>query len=728
MSFLKSRRLWVVVVGVLAVVAVVLAATLIPGPLSGPERFDDGDVGDVTFDDVRGTFANQAAAMASKKDLWSDVDGSSKYVLGDAHATAPESTRPVTLQSAGVSLSDIEVDGYGQGDMDSPVPTNLSVICKVTWVDGGVLSREHNIDDLSAEKGFEAIDEVVLGQVVSFAETFVTESGDYVAAWLSPNAQVGGSEVIQVVFTAPNNDGEVLEGCVYDWDTGIALIPTKALVENDGVVQAQLYVACDISGEEVAKQSVDVSVSDASGIKGVRTGTARQELPVIDTGMSVSIAEPGTEIANDAIEVRLNGSLSSFTQKEYDSDTGCLRLAITPERVARVDVRVHSGKGKAYASTASEMDFAVSRSGKRMRMPDNGEMRVGERVMFITDFWMLHGVEVDSSSYNPNDYAVFTNWESNLYVPRNNGSWSDDAYLDDDGTPYTTGYSFTCSTYNPYILELIRYWEDLELDFNGRVQLGSGNNLSLTGTQGNDENVLIKSSQITSQGSPGRTFVPIAFAGRCYYPAGYSSGAELRDKCLQSIPGYGHETLPNDYGQMYLDGQPFYENVNKPCSVNGTNYNSQIMRHLVMVEDCVTKRQGLSYSKTPEGAYYDGVATPLSDALQGMSDNILEDHNGDVNALNLALLCCHTQQPLYSSPDYFPYVRSGTYGAISARVLAMDRDADEPYAIIGFISSSIGFGMEHANETHGLQAGCGVYKVLLEKTTGFVNLEKGVTL
>ena len=120
--------------------------------------------------------------------------------------------------------------------------------------------------------------------------------------------------------------------------------------------------------------------------------------------------------------------------------------------------------------------------------------------------------------------------------------------------------------------------------------------------------------------------------------------------------------------------------------------------------------------------------TPLSIALNGMSENILEDHNNDLSALNLALLCCHTQMPVFGSIEDFPYVRSGTYGALSARVLAINRTADEPYAVIGFVSSSIGFGMDDPNANQGLQAGCGVYKVLLEKTTRFVQLEKGVTL
>lgn len=718
MPFFSNKRRSFLTLGVVAVVvALVIVVAGLFMNMSGHEQFDRGTVGDVTFPDVRGTFVEQAASMASKSELWSDTEGERTDVLGDAHAVVPSSTKPLTLESAGVNLSDIESDGYGKLDMDSPIPVDGSVICKVTWVDGNVLSRDYNLDAWCAENNVGVTDRVILGQTVSMAEAFETESSDYVAVWLTPNAQVNGSEVIQVVFTEPNNDGHVLEGCVYDWDTGIALIPKKAFLDNEHLVQAQVYVACSIS-EDIAMQSVDVSVADASHVPGVKVGTAKQDFRVIETGMDVAIAEPGTKISDDVIEVRLNGSLSKFTQKSYDEATGCVRLAITPERVSHVDVLVHSSEGKAYAGTAANMDFARSKSGKRMRMPDDGTLQVGEYTTFITDFWMIHPVGMAANDYNSANYAAFNNWESNLYVPLNHGSWTDNAYYDDpdpNAPTGNTGYWFSTSYYQPYILGMIA---DGSLDsgadphFDEHVRIGSGSNLHTGQIQGENEDVIVKSNQIIRNIGGGQAYVPVAFAARCYYPAGYSTGEELRRKCLMNIPGgqfYDDPYVPADRNRMVLglEGMtPAYKQVG-----------DKVMRHLAIAEKAVVEMQGLEWGG--------GVQTPLSIGLNKMSENILADHGGDLNALNLSLMCCHTQTPIYSAMDYFPYVDSGKYGGLSARVLAIDRDAADPYAIIGFVSTSIGTNvMSDPTQPQGLQAGCGIYKVSLEPETGSVKIVK----
>lgn len=696
----------------IAVVAVVLALTGVFRPT------DYGVTGPTTFGNISDNIAKDTTSLASNPDAWDTAKvGKTVYQGGNDDTSARPASDTRLYTASDLDLSDTEKAAMGL-EKDSPIPTNGRVLLKTTWVDPNVITRDYTVDDYQAD-GNDTLD-VIYGQNLGYVETFTTSDPNYVAVYASPNAKAGGDEVLQAVFAKPNDNGETLSGCAYDFDTGVALIPTKYFEENEGVVQMQLMVGHDLEKSADKTQAVDVSVIN-HGVAGVHAGTAAQQFPTTTTFTEIQIADAGTDIYEGLIDVRLNGSPSKYTGWTYDKDTGILTLNMNPERLGSVKIEIASAAGVALADTPLNVirsivgsdgsGIAKSKIGYRLTLPNDGTIKAGNWVQYKAPLY--HGQWNNYSAITtPSKYNY---WADDTWIGQNLGGSNEDHAATESGK--TVYYGGDNEGFEPPVATLIAWWG----------QHNPTNNNKEEKLENNDWNVNTGNVTLVTDATHRENARTIVRGTNAKFPdTGSTNGGAL--SYVTSLPygtannghaisgvavGYTDNNVPNDVpftNQSWL-------NVLKGSLDRGyVGGNSADYR-----DDNGNGRRDEGEPSTAEisgraniGAQFSLMSQHVLDAHDGTETLPPRNPNGktqNYNSLNVPLACSHIKGQIlvdggdnvfdpntsydpsggaynhtHSSPTYESIGR-GRLGQSMARVLAVDSEHDT--ALIGIASNTI---------------------------------------
>lgn len=189
-------------------------------------------------------------------------------------------------------------------------------------------------------------------QQSSYMMLYVTSSeSEYAVAYVD-TMNSDATKVADTLFGVNNYDGELLDGYIYDKETGLVYVPVEYLqtLDEDGNVvlgytQIQmLYVVNTTRVDNVFDTTTTVNVEVSSNrVRGDVAETGTADISIIDDGISLQIAENDRaldSITEDSIaSVQVNGYEADY---EYDEETGVLTIDANASTTDTVSVELEN--------------------------------------------------------------------------------------------------------------------------------------------------------------------------------------------------------------------------------------------------------------------------------------------------------------------------------------------------------------------------------------------------
>lgn len=295
-----------------------------------------------------------------------------------------------------------------------------AIVVKNTMADASAIGEGDGFAEVYASE--ESISSTLLGQFESVAQLYDPgNESDYFVAFVDTVGMSGTARVIDWQAAEFNIMGELIDGVVYDDETGIAYVP-KSLYADDPahIVQLQLLCAYDFNA---SPSLVDVRIQNDNGDVTAVSQAASVEVEPMDVTMNIPVATPETASAIDMseIEVYLNGSEDPMDpaggeNMSYDGATGVLTIAANASTVASVDVKINPrgflAPERAYAVTADSMRAMKGMDGQEAVLTnlDPDKVSVGQAFTY-TGF-----IQYFSADTTERRHQVLTTLWDSLYV------------------------------------------------------------------------------------------------------------------------------------------------------------------------------------------------------------------------------------------------------------------------------------------------------------------------
>lgn len=229
-------------------------------------------------------------------------------------------------------------------DMTSFADSGHTLYLKNTLFDAAAAQGDRTLDAIYAREDWMSI---IAGQYGSTADLLDPGDGSpYYVALAAPAVQNGLGAPTDHAFAAMTNDGDVVDGALYDAATGLAYLP-KDLYRQDGKevpfgCQLQLLMPTDLASTPTCLTDVTVDCADD---RVDATGQRTIESSAYDVTTTLPVATPETagHLTLSDIHVRLNGSADELALIEgetasWDPSTGMLEIAASPQTLLRADV------------------------------------------------------------------------------------------------------------------------------------------------------------------------------------------------------------------------------------------------------------------------------------------------------------------------------------------------------------------------------------------------------
>lgn len=294
------------------------------------------------------------------------------------------------------------------------------IVVKNTMADASAIGEGDGFAEVYTSE--ESISSTLLGQFESVAQLYDPGSeSDYYVAFVDTVGMSGTARVIDWQAAEFNIMGELIDGVVYDDQTGIAYVP-KSLYADDPahIVQLQLLCAYDF---DASRSLVDVRIQNDNGDVTAVAQAASVEVEPMDVTMDIPVATPETAGTIDVseIEVYLNGSEDPMDPAggeniSYDGKTGVLTIAANASTVASVDVKINPrgflAPERAYAVTADSMRAMKGMDGQEAVLTnlDPDKVSVGQAFTY-TGF-----IQYFSADTSERRHQVLTTLWDSLYV------------------------------------------------------------------------------------------------------------------------------------------------------------------------------------------------------------------------------------------------------------------------------------------------------------------------
>lgn len=244
-----------------------------------------------------------------------------------------------------------------------------AIVVKQSLYDGNYVEDEEDIDSIMGgiEEGLDEECRKFITQLSDIAAVYdLSEGSDYYVAYINTMLADELSQVQDVAFAVNDNNGELVEGCIYDEETGLAYLPKELFLDEDGTeillhLQVQLMqVMHDYDAEESMHSEVLVSTDNTKKIQSAETVSA----DVFDFETTVQ-TEAG--LNEEQMTVSVNGiPTEDYT---YDSENGTMTLYQTSATIQSISVSEQQTSAfaaaaarllptvKAYAMNVSQMQY-----------------------------------------------------------------------------------------------------------------------------------------------------------------------------------------------------------------------------------------------------------------------------------------------------------------------------------------------------------------------------------
>ena len=244
------------------------------------------------------------------------------------------------IETSENTIADAVIEQYVRDNADPAYTTvdNMDLVNAMTiknmLVDASTLDSEHdNIDSIMLSGD---IVQYWLGTLTSTVPVYeLSESSDYFVAYADTMRKDGQTNVSDVQVANHNDQGEVLSGWHYDYDTGLIYIPKICFYEDDkisiGKVQTELMqiVKTNQSGEVESKVETTVVNGDDTEDATVQTDTSN----IYDATYTTEI-QKGLDTENMVVAV--NGIPTDVYT--YNSTTGELVVGMSPSAIQSISV------------------------------------------------------------------------------------------------------------------------------------------------------------------------------------------------------------------------------------------------------------------------------------------------------------------------------------------------------------------------------------------------------
>lgn len=222
---------------------------------------------------------------------------------------------------------------------------------KQTLVNGKNISDKDSLDTIMTDihKTMKAFLNMVDNYVYAYN---LDDNSDYYVVKANTMQDDKSATVREAVFAKTDTDANVYDDCIYDENTGIAYIPKKHFINDEGKkaamnVQVQFM---QVLNSKKTKSEVDVQIDDGDTV-------TNKEVKALATDISteVKIAEPNTLEAKD-IKVMINGAQASKNDCSFDSETGKLYVNKSPSMIESLQVETDASASDANAISAQSAE------------------------------------------------------------------------------------------------------------------------------------------------------------------------------------------------------------------------------------------------------------------------------------------------------------------------------------------------------------------------------------
>lgn len=350
-------------------------------------------------------------------------DGTRNAPIGDYLADNLDQSLAPKTEDNGLLTMLRSLVGVDQSALDL---TEKAIVVKNTMADAASIAEGDGFAEVYASE--EKISSSLLGQFESVARLYDPGvDSDYYVAFVDTAGMSGTARVIDWQAAEFNIMGELIDGVVYDSDTGIAYVP-KSLYADDPahIVQLQLLCAYDFDNPT---SEVDVRIQNDNGDVTAVAQATSVEVEPMDVTIDIPVATPETAGTIDVseIEVFLNGSEDPMDPAggenvSYNGKTGVLTIAANASTVASVDVKINPrgflAPERAYAVTADSMRAMKGMDGQEAVLTnlDSDKVSVGQAFTYYGWMEYFSGNTASSPSSNERRHTTLSVLWDSLYV------------------------------------------------------------------------------------------------------------------------------------------------------------------------------------------------------------------------------------------------------------------------------------------------------------------------
>lgn len=295
---------------------------------------------------------------ASGKELISeDMDGSSfSFKMPDEEIRIPV-TFAAILEEKEIKISEdenpIEAENDIQNAIMNPVTSQyLSehvdnkytsaekielmniILVKQTLADKALLAENETIDSMWES---ENSTEKFIAMLTTYVAVYdLSNDSDYYAAYVDTMHDDETSYVIDWCFALNDNDGNVLDNCIYDQENGIAYIPKSEYITDDGEVSL-----CKIQLQLLQEIGTDELESTVQTVTQCEEGDVSATEIISDMFAEGTTIQTDTGLDEDEMIVSVNGVPVTQDSYKYDSDSGQIYMEeVSSAQIQNVSVNV----------------------------------------------------------------------------------------------------------------------------------------------------------------------------------------------------------------------------------------------------------------------------------------------------------------------------------------------------------------------------------------------------
>ena len=265
------------------------------------------------------------------------TESESESLLPETH-TVDEDNNVTTTAEYILANADPQYVGTGDTLVESDI-----VWQKITVADADMVPADVDLDILwftfaDYEEAAEDADiysvyadAIMANGVVPVFAYELSEDSDYYVSYMD-TIGISDAKLQDMAYARNNNNGEAIEGFIYDENTGLLYVPKSVRTVNDeGKVElasTQFQMLYTVS--DYYNQSAELSVVvNADGVKGDVAPTGTVEVSTMDNVISIQVAEDNKankRISEDDVTVALDGVEIDSDYYWYDEEAGTVNI------------------------------------------------------------------------------------------------------------------------------------------------------------------------------------------------------------------------------------------------------------------------------------------------------------------------------------------------------------------------------------------------------------------